>query len=168
MLQSAPRHLRIAIAAALSPHVLPIALGSGGSGRTHALPATSMLHFAPANRCAIRLMKARLHPRRRRPKHASRCPSVPCAQCRELWPLTAPATPRRRALSTAHCPRCTLPTAPVTPARATAAIGKVAAAAAAAAETCCMRTAQPAWDCQGARDMARARATEDARPTVES
>ena len=39
----------------------------------------------------------------------------------------------------------------------TAAIGKVAAAAAAAAETCCMHTAQPARDRQGARDTRHAR-----------
>jgi hypothetical protein len=125
--------------------------------------------LAPANRCTIRLMKAR-HPR------------SPASPETRLTLPTRTVRPMPRALAAhracdaspprpEHCPLPslhTLPTAPVTPARATAAIGKVAAAAVAAAETCCMHTAQPARDCQGARDKARARATEDARPTVES
>jgi hypothetical protein len=97
--------------------------------------------------------------RTRRAAHPSRAPTA------TPWPLAAPAAPCCRALTPAHCPRCTLPTAPVPPARATALKKEVLAATTTAAETWCMHTAKPARDCQGAGYKARAQATEDARPT---
>jgi hypothetical protein len=92
-------------------------------------------------------------------------PTRPTRPLPQPWPLAAPAAPCCRALTPAHCPRCTLPTAPVPPARATALKKEVLAATTTAAETWCMHTAKPARDCQGAGYKARAQATEDARPT---
>ena len=143
--------LGTAVAAALPAHVLPNASCSGVSERAHALPH----HPPPAPQA----------PRRRSPETQS------ATHVRSLASTAATATLRTRSahsLPRALAPRRRAPGAILARSRAgsavrvpllaaTAAVGKVAAAATAAATTCCMHTAQPARDRQGARDTRHAR-----------
>jgi hypothetical protein len=130
--------------------------------RARALPpgchATSMQHCALPT-CALATCEA--HARAlagvdRCDRHAAHA-SVPRMHCSAPWPLTALATPRRRAPGAIPARSHAGTTAHVTPTSATAPTGEAATAATAAAETCCMHTAQPAQGCQGARDTGHAR-----------
>ena len=129
--------------------------------------ATSMLRHglhtgAPTDERTTAARLAGVVRRTRRAAHPSRAPTAASpGRSPRLLRLAAAPSPLPTALA-AHCP---VPTAPVTPALATAAKNIVLAATTTAAETWSTHTAQPARDCQGAGYKARARATEDARPT---
>ena len=146
-----------AVAAALLTLTLPNARASSGSERAHALPH----HPPPAPQAPSRrtpeTQSARTCARWRPPLQPPRCALAPHTHCRELWPLIARATPRCRAPGAIPARSRAGSAARVPLMAATAAEGKVAAAATAATTTCCMHTAQPARDCQGARDTRHAR-----------
>jgi hypothetical protein len=90
-------------------------------------------------------------------------PTVPHAHSREPWPLTAPHAPDCRALTPALPPCVSVMIRGGTQAPPTSLIGKVWSPATAATETCCMHTAKPARDCQGARRIQGTRAGDRGR-----